>query len=43
LSEVLVAEAKENSWIVISMKDDCETIFPARKQMNQFQPEKCEN
>ncbi len=26
-SDALMAEAKKNDWTVISMKDDCKTIF----------------
>jgi hypothetical protein len=30
-SDALMAEAKENGWIVLSMKDDWKTIFPPMK------------
>ena len=31
LSDALMAEAKENGWTVVSMKDDWKTIFPPTK------------
>jgi hypothetical protein len=35
-----MAEASKSGWIVISMKNDRKTIFPAEKNKSIFHPKK---